>query len=209
MKINYKTIIFAIFGIFLTGVGVALNNCSGLGNDPVGIVYDGIRNAAKLNSEQLGTASNVVNVILILILLFTGRKYVHIGTLLSVITYGFFVNIGTKVYYYFNIADTFINDCITSTIGCTLIYIGVSIFITMDIGVDPFTGIVMVIRDKFGWDYRRTKIAFDLCMIVLGTVLGGKLGAITFITALTAGPMIQYFAGIFKKLFLKRGNKFA
>jgi len=204
MRINYKVIIVAIFGIFLTGIGVAFNNCAGLGNDPVGIVYDGIRTAAKLNREQLGTASNVVNIILIILLVFIGRRYVHVGTLLSVITYGFFVNIGTQLYNYINIADTFINNCITSVIGCTLLYIGVSIFITMDIGVDAFTGIVLVISNKTGWNFKRTKIVFDFCMIVIGTVLGGKLGAITFITALTAGPTIQFFSNKFKKQLSKR-----
>lgn len=207
MKINYKVIMVAIFGIFLTGMGVALNSCAGLGNDPVGIVYDGIRNTAKLNSEQLGTASNIVNAILIIILIFAGRKYVHIGTLLSVLTYGFFVNLGTKLYHFMNIPDSFINNCITSVVGCTLLYLGVSIFITMDIGVDAFSGIVLLIRDKCGLDFKRVKVIFDLCMIVLGTVLGGKLGAITFITALTAGPIIQFFADNFKKLLVKRGSK--
>jgi len=209
MRINYKVIIVAAFGIFLTGIGVALNNCAGLGNDPIGIVYDGIRTAAKLNREQLGNASNLVNIILIILLVFIGRRYVHVGTLLSVITYGFFVNIGTKIYYYINISDTLINNCITSAIGCTLIYIGVSIFITMDIGVDAFTGIVLVISDKTGWNFKRTKIAFDLCMIVVGTILGGKLGAITFITAFTAGPAIQFFVNKFKILLLNRRNKIA
>jgi len=206
MTINYKVIMVAIFGIFLTGLGVAFNNCAGLGNDPVGIVYDGIRATAKLNREQLGTASNLVNIILIILLVFIGRRYVHVGTLLSVVTYGFFVNLGTQLYYYINIADTFINNCITSAIGCTLIYIGVSIFITMDIGVDAFTGIVLVISNKTGWNFKRTKIVFDLCMIVIGTVLGGKLGAITFITAFTAGPTIQFFSNKFKKQLLKRRN---
>jgi len=207
MRINYKVITGATFGIFLTGLGVAFNNCAGLGNDPIGIVYDGIRTVAKLNREQLGTASNLVNIILIVLLVFIGRRYVHVGTLLSVITYGFFVNIGTKIYYYINITDTFMNNCITSAIGCTLLYMGVSIFITMDIGVDPFTGIVLVINDKTGWNFKRTKILFDLCMIVIGTVLGGKLGAITFITALTAGPTIELFVNNLKKLLLKRRNK--
>jgi len=207
MRINYKVIIVATFGIFLTGLGVAFNNCAGLGNDPIGIVYDGIRTAANFNREQLGTASNVVNIVLITLLVFIGRRYVHVGTLLSVITYGFFVNIGTKIYYFINITDTLINNCITSAIGCTLIYIGVSIFITMDIGVDAFTGIVLVISNKTGWNFKRTKIAFDLCMIVIGTVLGGKLGAITFITAFTAGPAIQFFVSKFKKLLIKRRDK--
>ena len=77
MRINYKVIIVATFGIFLTGIGVALNNCAGLGNDPIGIVYDGIRTAAKLNREQLGTASNLVNLILIILLVFFRKLYIY------------------------------------------------------------------------------------------------------------------------------------
>jgi hypothetical protein len=48
------------------------------------------------------------------------------------------------------------------------------------------------------------KIGFDLTMIVLGTVLGGKLGAVTIVTALTAGPVIQFFSNFWKKCGLDR-----
>ena len=46
-------IILAILGIILVGTGVAFNAAAALGNDPVGIVYDGIRSALNLSSEQL------------------------------------------------------------------------------------------------------------------------------------------------------------
>ena len=42
-KISVATVITALIGVFLCGVGVALNNGAGLGNDSVGILYDGIR----------------------------------------------------------------------------------------------------------------------------------------------------------------------
>ena len=50
-------------GIILVGTGVAFNAAAALGNDPVGIVYDGIRSALNLSSEQLGMASNIVNIV--------------------------------------------------------------------------------------------------------------------------------------------------
>ena len=58
-------IILAILGIILVGTGVAFNAAAALGNDPVGIVYDGIRSALNLSSEQLGMASNIVNIVLV------------------------------------------------------------------------------------------------------------------------------------------------
>ena len=90
-------------------------------------------------------------------------------------------------------------------IGCLLLYVGVAMFITMDMGVDPFTGVVLVLRDRLHMEYRKIKVIFDLCMMVLGFVLGGKLGVITILTAITAGPCIQAFSGLLKKFFESRG----
>lgn len=204
LKIDVKTMLYALLGIFLIGLGVALNNCAKFGNDPIGIVYDGVRNIAKLNSEQLGTASNLVNCGLILFLLFVGRKYINIGTLIFILPYGFFVSVGTKLYYNFLASDILVYRILTVIVGCLLIYMGVAIFIVVNIGLDPFTGVVMVIRDIIKWDYKRTKIMFDICMVILGTILGGKLGVVTLITALTTGPGIQFFVNQFKGKLIER-----
>ncbi len=204
MKIDAKKMLFALLGIFLIGTGVSLNSCAGLGNDPIGIVYDGVRNIAKLNSEQLGTASNLVNCGLIILLIFTGRRYVNIGTLIYILPYGFFVNSGTKLYHFLFSSNSLLFHWLTVVTGCLLLYTGVAIFIVVDIGLDPFTGLVMVIRDKIKWDYKRTKIMFDIFMVIIGTTLGGKLGVVTLITALTAGPVIQFFTNQLKTVFLER-----
>ena len=42
-KINLKNIIVAAIGVFFTASGAVFNNCAGLGNDCIGIVYDGMR----------------------------------------------------------------------------------------------------------------------------------------------------------------------
>lgn len=198
-KIDLKKMLVALLGIFLIGIGVAFNNCAMLGNDPIGIVYDGVRTFAKLNSEQLGTASNFVNGGLIVLLLFVGRRYLNIGTLIYILPYGFFVSLGSNIYYNYLASDILLYRWLIVVVGCLLLYTGVAIYIAMDMGLDPFTGIVMVIRDKLKWDYKKTKIMFDIIMVILGTSLGGKLGVVTLLTALTAGPGIQFFSKHIKK----------
>ena len=193
MKIDIRSLFMALFGIFLVGLGVALNSCAGLGNDSIGIVYDGLRSTLKLSSEQLGTASNFMNYGLIVLLLFVGRRYVNIGTLIYILPYGFFVNFGTWAYGMLIGSDSFLIRCLTGVAGCSLLYLGVAIFIATDIGLDPFTGLVMVLRDITKKEFRVVKVIFDFAMILLGTILGGKLGVVTFITAITAGPVIQFF----------------
>lgn len=203
-KVTAKSVLIALIGILLVGVGVAFNNCAGLGNDPVGIVYDGIRNVTGMGAEQLGLASNIVNLSLALLVFFTGRKYISVGTLVYFLPYGFFVELGILLYQLLAPETGGLAVQIAfSVVGCLLLYLGVAVYITMDIGVDPFTGIVLVIRDAVKKEYRIVKIIFDITMIILGTVLGGKLGAVTIITALTAGPVIQFFSGKLHRLLIR------
>lgn len=203
-KVTAKSVLIALIGVLLVGVGVAFNNCAGLGNDPVGIVYDGIRNVTGMGAEQLGLASNIVNLSLALLVFFTGRKYISVGTLVYFLPYGFFVELGILLYQLLAPETGGLAVQIAfSVVGCLLLYLGVAVYITMDIGVDPFTGIVLVIRDAVKKEYRIVKIIFDITMIILGTVLGGKLGAVTIITALTAGPVIQFFSGKLHRLLIR------
>lgn len=192
-KINFIKIISALIGILSIGIGVAFNAANGLGNDPIGLVYDGMRNALSLTPGQLGLVSNIINLTLIILLLMIGRRYLSLGTVIYILPYGLSVSLGSKLYEAIQVSSL-AGRIGVSIAGCLLIYIGVAIYITVDIGLDPFTGIVMVIRDKLKLDYKKVKIAFDLIMILIGTLLGGTLGVVTIITALTAGPTIQWLA---------------
>lgn len=192
-------IVLAAAGIVMVGMGVAFNAAAALGNDPVGIVYDGIRNTAQLSPGQLGVASNIVNIVLMIMVFCLDRHYVNIGTFIYVIPYGVAVDLGGRLYAALFPVQSAVFQAIGAALGCLLLYTGVAMFIAADIGMDPFTGVVMVIRDRVNRQYRTVKIGFDVCCIILGAVLGGKLGVITILTALTAGPAIQFLSDNIKK----------
>lgn len=189
-----KRLVLAFAGIVLVGTGVAFNAAASLGNDPIGIVYDGIRNAANLSAGQLGMASNIVNVALVIVVAVFGRHYVNVGTLIYIIPYGTVVDFGTRLYGIIFKVQTLPFRILGAAAGCFLLYTGVAMFITADIGLDPFTGMVMVIRDRVKKEYRVVKVVFDVCCIIAGTLLGGTLGVITILTAISAGPLIQFLA---------------
>ena len=169
-QIKLWKVIFAAVGILLVGTGVAFNARAALGNDPIGIIYDGVRNAANLTAEQLGMTSNIVNIVLLVLVFLADRHYVNLGTFIYLIPYGFAVDLGGKLYQALIPAQTLPFQILGAFIGCLLLY-----------------------------------VIFDLCMMVLGFVLGGKLGVITILTAITAGPCIQAFSGLLKKFFESRG----
>ncbi len=205
-KFNITKITFALFGILFIGVGVAFNVANQLGNDPIGLIYDGMLHALGLTAPSLGMVSNIINATLIGLLLIIGRRYINIGTVIYIIPYGLFVNLGSQLYRAFQI-DTLNGRILMGVLGCALIYLGVAIFIAVDMGLDPFTGIVMVACDRFHIDFKKAKIIFDLSLILIGTLLGGKVGAITIVTALTAGPSIGWLASRISILLNRRNLK--
>ncbi len=204
-KIKVTEMALSFAGVVLIGTGVAFNASAALGNGPVGIVYDGLRNAAGLSAEQLGQAYNIVNILLIIGIFFMGRRYVNIGTLVYIIPYGLVVDLGGKLYRVLFPAQTFTTRITGGVSGSLMLYPGIAMYITADIGVDPFTGVVLVLRDRLQKEYRVVKVVFDVGCIMLGVLLGGRLGVITILTAFAAGPFIQFLVETISKIV--KGDK--
>lgn len=199
-KISVMRCIAAVVGIFLVGAGVAFNASARLGNDSVGIFYDGIRSILGLTGEQLGIASNVVNVAIMIFLVFVGRRYVNIGTFIYILPYGFFVNLGTQLYGILFPGESFPLRVVGVIVGSLCICMGVAIFIVADIGVDPLTGLALWIGDKLKWEYRRAKMLLDACLTATGFLMGGKIGIVTLLVTLLGGSIIQFFSERLKSL---------
>ncbi|WP_238483755.1 YczE/YyaS/YitT family protein [Anaerosporobacter faecicola] len=203
----YCRILIALIGIFFVGLGVAFNAATLFGNDAIAILYDGLRNVLKMSPDQLGLVSNGVNVAMIIVLFFLGKRFINIGTLIYILPFGFFVSIGTKIFHLFLQQESFIQRIIGAVIGCSATYFGVALFIWVNLGLDPFTGVVMAVSEKLKWTFRKTKICFDIIMVATGFLMGGKLGVITLVTVLTAGPIIQFFTEQLRKIRLVEDNK--
>lgn len=201
-----RTISLAMVGIFLVCIGVAFNNNTQLGNDPVGIIYDGLRATFNLGHAQLGMVSNYLNVGLIIGLFLIGRHYASWGTLMYLIPYGLFISVGSYLYPLIFQSTALPTRILGGFTGISLYYLGISLFVAADIGVDPFSGFMLTIRDKTGWSMRRSKITFDVALIVVGILLGGRFGIITILTALTTGPTIQALSGIFRRRLILAKN---
>lgn len=201
--ISVYTVAVALCGVFLCGVGLAFNNCAGLGNDSVGIFYDGIRVFLGLTIEQLGFATNIVNFTLLIVVFFLGRRYLSLGTFIYLIPYGVCVSAGTAIYNLLGISDAFPIRMVFAFLGSFLICAGVALFITVDIGVDPMTGFVLILVDKLKKEYRIVKIGYDLSLLVIGFLLGGKIGVVTLVTGFCIGPCIQFLNQRFEKILFK------
>jgi uncharacterized membrane protein YczE len=197
-------IVIALVGVAFVGFGLAFNSVAMLGNDAVAVLYDGVRHLCGLPSEKLGIVTNLVNYTLMVIVFILGRKYINIGTFIYTLPMGNFVDIGFKIHEIFAIPSTLNWRIFTSVCGCSMLFLGIGIFIAIDVGMDPCTGVVMIVRDKINHEYKISKVICDVCTLALGFTFGGKVGVVTVIAALIAGPTIQKISETFDKTVLKR-----
>lgn len=195
-------ILISLIGVAFVGFGIAFNSAAMLGNDAVAIIYDGIRNAFEFQLSELGMITNVVNYSIIIIAFILNRKYINIGTFIYTIPMGTFVGIGSKIHEYMHFSNILESRILSSVLGCSMTFLGLGIFIAIDIGLDPFTSIHMIVRDAIKSQYKTARVICDVTSVSLGFILGGKAGIVTVIAALIAGPSIQFVSEFFKKVFV-------
>ena len=195
-------ILLTLIGVALCGIGTGFANCAALGLDAIGILYDGVRNVLGLSSEALGIASFIVSAVIILFLFIVKRKYVSFGTLIYVVGYSACISVGNGIHHFVTGGreDLWIR-IIFSVVGFMLLYVGLSIYVAVDIGVDAFTGLVLYLRDVTKMELKYVKIQFDLVLIVAGALMGGKLGVATLVTMIVAGPILQWLSTRFQAIY--------
>lgn len=196
-----KRILLFLFSVAMMGVGIGLNSCVGLGTDPISVFSDGVHNFFHIS---LGSAFNVTNCTIFLIVLFLGRRYINIGTLIHAMFLGTFVNIGVNIYSLLGIGESFFLKIITATIACLLLFFGTALLISVNIGLDVWTGLAMLLRDKTHKEYKFFRVAIDIFSFAAGYLMGGTVGVITLLAACFGGPIIQRFVGTIEKSILAK-----
>ncbi len=196
-------IILAVLGAVLCGLGCGFINYASLGMDAIGLFYDGVRSILSLSPDKIGTASYVVSFVLSLFLWFADRKYVSFGSIIYIIMYGAFANFGTIMWEKIAPPDSVYMMAAIAILGLFTLYLGLGIYIAIDIGVDAFTGVMLWLCNVTHKEMKIVKIIFDLSLAVIGTLLGGTLGMVTPISIVIGGPCISFLEKKIQKWYFK------
>lgn len=207
-RLNYIIdILLTAFAAILCGTGCGLMNYASLGMDAVGTLYDGIRTAFSLSLDSIGTVSMGISIILVIFLFFVKRKYVSTGTVIYFLLYGVFANLSTAALQKLITSDSVYLKAGTGIFGILILSFGLDIYIAVDIGVDPFTGIILLIKEITHKKLESVKIALDIITIITGILLGARIGALTVIATLTEGPLIAFFTKKVQAFYFKKIRK--
>lgn len=207
-RLNYAIdVLLTAFAALLCGTGCGLMNYASLGMDAVGTLYDGIRAAFNLSIDSIGTVSMGLSIILVIFLFFIKRKYVSIGTVIYFLIYGVFASLSTVLLEKIITSDSVHLKAGIGIAGIFILSFGLGIFIAVDIGVDPFTGIILLITDITHKKLEFIKIILDIITIIIGILLGARIGALTVIATLAEGPLIAFFTKKVQAFYFRKIRK--
>lgn len=195
-----KKIAICAVSLILLGIGCGINVVSRQGADPITVFYDGLSN---LTGMSVGMTASVLNITLVALVMFLNKKYIHIGTVIYIFVLGTFIDFGIWFYGCLGVPQDYVSRLIASLIGCFICFVGLGGFMSVDIGIDPWTALAVIVSEKTHKSFRLVKVILDVLTLVFGWAMGGTVGIITVFCALVGGPVIQKSAEILDKLIAK------
>jgi uncharacterized membrane protein YczE len=176
------------FSLLLCAVGISMIIKANIGVDPWNMFFMGITKTFKIT---LGSSVMIIYALLTSIAFFLGTKP-YIATVLDILAFGLILDIVNK----YNFAPQPENNYISVLyliLGLLVLSIAVGIYLKASIGAGPQMLFVISIVRKTNLSIGLIKTITDLAVLIIGLLLGIKIGIGTVVMALSFGYMIDFF----------------
>lgn len=198
-------LVILLIGLCIAHFGVTLFLLADIGSDPFNVFVQGLfRSLQKHLDFPLLTHGNVhivVCCLIILILLFTDKKYVRIGTLVCMACGGPIIDLFTALLDSLAIgASSLWIKILCNALGCVILASGMGLVIKSDAGTGPNDLVSVVISDKLHAKFSLVRILVDVGFLLIGWLLDGSIGIGTLICAFLVGPVAGYLMPFEEKL---------
>lgn len=202
MKVLLKRLFLLVIGLSIAHLGVTLFIQADLGSDPFNVLVQGVfRTVPWPIAWSHGWTHMLMCCLIIVILLFVDKSYIKIGTVVCMFLGGPIIDLFTWLLGPVLNASLSIVIRVTMLVsGCIILAIGMSIVIKSDAGTGPNDLIAIVLSDKMKKKFGVVRIVSDICLVVVGFLLGGTFGVGTIVCAFLVGTVAQVFMPYAEKL---------
>ena len=180
-----------VTGLAFFGIGIAFFVKSTLGVPPWDVFHSGV---SKHTGLGLGTVLIIV-AFFVLLLWIPLRLRPGIGTILNAVEIGLVENVAQDL-----LPDT---PNIAVRIACMAagmlcIAAGSGFYIGAELGSGPRDGLMLGLNKRFGISVRLARTVVEVSVMIIGILLGGKIGIGTFVFAFGIGPLVQITLKLFR-----------
>lgn len=185
-KIKWNKIGIVILGSLISAYGITLALHAGFGSGTMAVLWQGMSIQFGIT---LGQASFILAVIMVAITALIDRKQIHLGTVIYQVVYSVFVDIFAHCVFY--TGNHWINFFIM-LLGAVIFPVGLAIYSYANYGRGSYEALTFALVNRTGKSIRLVRICLDLTLVVIGMLMGGKIGLCTFCIIAMSGYIIQF-----------------
>lgn len=183
-----QRLLMATGGLAILALGITLT-IAVQGPDPWGLFILGLMQHLPFS---LGITSQLGGLALITLNYVWGKRRPGLGTIMSMVLVGLYIDFYDWLLPLEAITGLFIR-LIILFFGIVAVALGISIYVRAGLGEGPVEGMMFVLSNKLKLKVGAAKILQDLSFLGLSLVLGVVPQWGTVVTALSVGPLTQFF----------------
>ncbi|MEX2660095.1 MAG: hypothetical protein WD232_10395 [Acidimicrobiales bacterium] len=170
------------------GTGIAVMVLAGLGLGPWDVLHQGLGTRTGI---PIGTVGILVGVV-VLALWIPLRQRLGVGTILNTLLVG--ATIDVVLWLAPDLEPLWLRS-VGMLVGVVLYAAGSGLYIGAGLGPGPRDGLMTGLAAR-GASIRLVRTGIELTVLLLGWALGGTIGIGTVVLALSIGPLVQLFLGL-------------
>lgn len=194
-RVYAKKMLVVVVCQLLMAIGGSFLFCSNMGNDPFGVMTDGI---SKVFGVTYGTSNFAISVAIVIICMLFHRKNLSFTTLVTAVVPGLVLDFYIAVIQSLPM-PIFIVKYIYPFVGCAILGSFIACYLTLDVGASTIDNIVLWVADIIKGDYRKGYFICSAIYLLVGIPLGGTWGYATFVTFFCAGNVVKLTTPFFER----------
>lgn len=182
----YKRLIQLVIGLILFSVGIVFTINANLGLAPWDAFHIGL---STLTGLSFGQISIIVGLIL-LVITYQLNESIGLGTITNIVLIGIFIDIIFH-FQWIPLSENILSGVSMILLGMILIAIGSFFYIGSCFGTGPRDGLMVALTRVTRKPVGIIRASIELTVLILGALLGAKIGIGTLLIAFGIGPIVQ------------------
>lgn len=192
-NVNKAKLALVLVSVIVMGFCLSFLNRVDFGTDPCTMFNLGV--AAKLGIS-MGSWQALFNGMLFVFVWKYSREQIGWGTLANMFLVGYSYDFFTWLNRFWvpeHLFDSFAVRLLITVPVLALFIVAASVYIAVQLGTAPYDAMPFIFcKINTRIPFKVWRIGWDVCMCVIGVLLGSKAGIVTIIMAFAFGPMISW-----------------
>lgn len=199
-----KEIILTIISTIFIGFGVCIFIECRLGSDTITVFLDGMHRTFDI---PVSVVDQILTIVIFILAILVNRKKVGISSVVNVLFIGVSIGIAEKIIVPMKIYEySFIIRFIFVWIAQIFFCASYALMQTLDSGMGTFDAVIYSVKERFNLKYITVRTMFDLTYVIVGVMLGGRVGIGTVVSLVTTGLITSFFYNLYTRKVFARNS---